>query len=138
MGFNIGRTITLEWEEGTDLAGAVIVMRPTPIKVVLDIEDSDSLRQSLEAFIAHVREWNLEDDDGPIPVTVEDAIGRLERPMAMEFIKQWYRAALGLSAPLALTSGDGQPSPDTESEAPSMPMELLSRLPVNSSVPAGS
>lgn len=137
MGFNVGRVLRLEWDDGTDLAGAVIVMKSTPIGVVLQIEEDRTMTEVAGIFVKYVKEWNLEyeepDEDSklpgamrPIPITHEGVLEHVERPMLMEFIKQWHRAALGITAPLVLSSGDGEPSPDTEPEELSIPMEPLS------------
>lgn len=131
MGFNVGRVLRLVWDDGTDLAGAEIVMKSTPIGVVLQIEEDRTMTEVAGIFVKFVKEWNLTytDDDEkeqPIPITHEGVLEHVERPMLMEFIKQWHRAALGITAPLVLSSGDGEPSPDTEPEELLIPMEPLS------------
>ena len=136
MGFNVGRMLTLEWAPGTDLAGAVIRMKATPIAAVLEIEEERTISQATELFVQYVAGWNLiyTDEDGqeqPIPITVEGALAHLERAMLLEFMRQWHKAAIGLTAPLVLDSGDGEPSPEEEPEELSIPMEPLSPLPVS-------
>ena len=62
----------------------------------------------------------------------------MERPVRDRLINEWYKAAIGVSAPLDPPSPDGQPSRTTDDEVPSIPMETLSVPLVSTSEPSGS
>ena len=126
MGFKLGRTYVLEFEAGTYLAGAVVRMRSTSIATVEKLEEMN-FSEGLPLFLQHVEGWNLEDADGnPLPLD-EDAVNAvMEKPVRDRLIQEWYKAAIGVSAPLDPPSPDGRPSLEAEPEVPSIPMETLS------------
>lgn len=125
------RTYVLEFGEGTYLEGSTIRLRATPIEVTEQLE-SMSFVQSLPVFLEYLIEWDIEvekePDSGvyiPLECTVEAVRGHLEWPVLKAIIREWYRAAVGISAPLDPPSGDGPPSPDTESMEQSIEMAPL-------------
>ncbi len=131
MGFNLGRTYVLEFEEGTYLAGAEIRIRSTPISVVMQLEDGLTVQDQAKLLAEYVESWNLEVAGDALLISAEAILATMEYPVIKKIVREWYRAAVGISAPLDPPSGDGQPSPDTEVEERSIPMELPSGDPEN-------
>lgn len=120
------RTYVLHFEEGTYLEGAEIRIRSTPIGVVEKLEES-TYRQSIPIFLEYLDSWNLEDADGErVKYTEEAILEALEWPVLASIMRQWYHAALGVTAPLDPPSSNGQESPDTVNMEQFMPMEPLS------------
>ena len=123
MGFRLARTYALRWDEGTDLAGLEIDMRSTSVATLNEVKalktGQDEAR--LAGLLAdHVKRWNLEDENGEtLPISSESLYAQ-EAPVLAEIAKQWYLAAAGVSAPLAL----GSISSATSAED-SIPMETL-------------
>lgn len=123
MGFRLNRTYALRWDEGTDLAGLEIDMRSTSVETLSEIKaltlGQDETRLA-EILVEHVKRWNFEDEDGvPLPIEVKSLTAQ-EAPVLAEIAKQWYRAAVGVSAPLALESTSSATSAEE-----SIPMETL-------------
>jgi hypothetical protein len=123
MGFRLERTYALRWDEGTDLAGLEIDMRSTSVATLNKVKalktGQDETR--LAALLAdHVKRWNLEDKNGEtLPISAESLYAQ-EAPVLAEIAKQWYLAAAGVSAPLALESTSSATSVEE-----SIPMETL-------------
>lgn len=123
------RTYVLEWGSGTYLEGATIRMRATPIDVSEKLENA-GIVESLPAFFRYLESWDLEvpvepgsDEYVPLEQTPEAMTAALEMPVVKAIVQEWYRAAIGVSAPLDPPSGDGRPSPGTENVELSIPME---------------
>lgn len=123
------RTYVLEWGSGTYLEGATIRMRATPIDVSEKLENA-GIVESLPAFFEYLIDWDIEVPDAqdpaeyvPLERTPEAMTAALEMPVVKAIVQEWYKAAIGVSAPLDRPSGDGQPSPDTESVEQSIAME---------------
>lgn len=74
----------------------------------------------VDGFGKALRSWNLEDDDGPVPATVDGLVAQ-DADFAMEIILAWMEAIAGVSGPLVRRSSGGGPSPEA-----SIPMEVLS------------
>lgn len=131
MGFKVGRVYVLEFA-GTGLEGAIVKARSPNVQDLEEVQADEVTEQRIrEIFFGYLLEWNLEREDGtPIPATLAAALQELEPTALTLIIKEWYRAAKGLTAPLdprtlRPRSDAGEPSPETESTAPSMPMETL-------------
>lgn len=123
MGFRLRRTYALRWDAGTDLAGLEVDMRSTSVETLMEIKAltvGQDERRLAEILIEHVASWNFEDESGePLPVSVASLL-KQESPVLAEIARQWYRAAAGVSAPLALESTSTAPSVEE-----SIPMEAL-------------
>jgi hypothetical protein len=129
MGFRLGRTYVLEFDAGTYLAGAVIRLRSASIETVEALAEMQ-FSAALPVLIAHVESWNLEDADGnPLPLEEEAVRANMEVAVRNALIREWYRAAVGASAPLDQPSSNGTLSPEVEDVELFIPMEPLSNLP---------
>src|SRR4051812_12567991 len=108
MGFRLNRTYSLEFEGAME--GAVVKLRSTTAGKVIEMRAADAA--GLAALLAdHVLEWNLEDTDGqPLPVTAEAILGGMEEVVLAAIIREWYKAATGVTAPLDGPSTDSGPS----------------------------
>jgi hypothetical protein len=119
MGFKVGRTFTLEFY-GTDLAGAIVKMRSCTIGTLEELKDPENgLDDELRIMAEHTVEWNLEDEDGPIPVSIE-GYKRLEIPVRDLIYVEWQKATKGVTAPLDHRSSDGE-----KSATPEIPQEPM-------------
>lgn len=119
MGFKVGRTFTLEFH-GTDLAGAVVKMRSASIGTIQKLRDPENdFASEAQIIVDHIIEWNLEDEDGPIPVTVE-GLKSLELPVRDLIYIEWQKATKGITAPLDHRSSDGE-----KRDEPEIPQEIL-------------
>lgn len=123
MGFKVGRTFELDFA-GTDLHGAIIKMRSTSIGQLLDFvsPEVETRRQEVEVQLKvladHVVSWNLEDDNGPVPITPE-GLRSLEEPVIELIGEEWMKATRGITAPLDhRSSGGAKPAEE------SIPMEI--------------
>lgn len=75
---------------------------------------------TLTILAGQLIEWNIEDDDGPVPVSL-DAVMAQELDFNMTIVNAWREAIAGVSAPLDSDSPDGGPSLEA-----SIPMEVPS------------
>lgn len=123
MGFRLARTYKLRWDDGTDLAGLEIDMRSTSIGTLTEIKSLNAIQDSarvIELLIENVQRWNLEDEHGePLPIEAGSLFGQ-EAAVLAEISRQWYLAAIGVSAPLVLGSNSSATSAEE-----SIPMETL-------------
>jgi hypothetical protein len=130
-----------------ELEGLVVRARSVPLGVFLDLMElassagldtieeldwsnlpegaADAIRRLLEEFGRALVEWNLEDENGPVPATFEGLAGQ-DLDLAMEIIEAWMTAIAGVAGPLGQSSPDGKPS-----LAGSLPMEPLSESPAS-------
>lgn len=119
MGFRLNRTYVLDFD-GTALAGLVVKLRSTPVSAALDVAAADTDAALAGLLAEYVTEWNYEDPDGaPVPLTVEGILSNLERPVLQRICKEWYKAAVGVTAPL-----DGPSTSTAPSVELSMPMAV--------------
>lgn len=126
MGFKVGRVFTLDFAD-TDAAGAVVKVRSIPIGELMSFTGMTRQREA-EELAKYLVEWNLEDDNGPLPLTAEGVLS-LEEPF-MDFIYvEWLRATRGISVPFAKRSAGGGRSPTEDEPAPFIQMEPLSDSP---------
>jgi hypothetical protein len=86
--------------------------------------DSELNRENIDKlfgeFAGILLSWNLEDDDGPVPITVEGLYSQ-DLDFVKAIIDAWRDAMVGVHAPLPQSSPGGEPSPEA-----SIPMEALS------------
>lgn len=128
MGFKLDRIYVLEFEG--DLQGAIVKLRATSVDTVEQIRTSDK-NQLKEMLADHVTEWNLEDRHGnPLPIS-SSAIGtHMEEAVLAEICLQWYRAAVGVTAPLdAGSTNIGRDLEETISMT--LPEGLEEKVPAN-------
>jgi hypothetical protein len=130
MGFKVGRVFALDFK-GTDMDGATVRLRSASIGT-LQAMITASVEDEADIFARHLVSWDLEYDPDAypelasqgVPLTA-DGVLSLEEPLKNLLLREWWKATRGISAPLDHRSDDGQPSPDTDNEAPSMNMETL-------------
>lgn len=122
MGFEVGRTFSLEFE-GTDAAGAVVKIRSASIAEIRTLRTC-TVDEECEIVAGKVVEWNLTDGGEPIPVTAAGVL-QLEEPFKNLIINEWLKATRGISVPFDKRSDGGAPSPTEETAEPSIPMEDL-------------
>lgn len=138
MGFRLGRTYVLDFGQGTYLEGAEVRIRSTSIGVTFQLEEL-RYSEAIPLLVEHLEGWNLEDSAGnSIPMTEEGIRQHVEKPVLVEILKQWYRAASGVSAPLDQPSVNGEQSPATDDLELSIPMETSSENHESLSAHSGS
>lgn len=126
MGFKISGGYSLEFGEGTALAGAHVRMRTTPVGVTRELEGHNVHDgEAMQLLVEYVREWDLEEEDGtPLPISLE-SLEKLDYRQLRELTRAWYNAATMVSGPKDERSNGGQPSPDSAGMELSIPMEAL-------------
>lgn len=120
MGFTLNRTYALRFSGA--LEGLEVDIRSTSAGVVMQLREvaQDDPSKLAELLAEHMIRWNYEDGQGePVPCT-KDGLLSVELPLVAEVAKEWYRAATGISAPLAERSTSGLPPLEG-----SIPMETL-------------
>lgn len=122
MGFQIGRVFELDFTD-TDADGAVVKMKSCSIATIIELGEAGYLRFA-EIIAEHVKEWNLEDEGKPVPVTAEGVMS-LESPFRDLIYVEWQRATRGITVPFDRRSKPGGPSPTAGESEPSIPMEDL-------------
>jgi hypothetical protein len=134
VGFKLPSTVFVLDFDGTDLDGLTVKARSVPFGTFLELQEladvADksgaeaiaAMRKLVEQFAGTaLKSWDLEDDNGPVPATV-DGLGTLEARHVLTIIGTWLRAAGG-EAPAPL----GEPSPGiAPSAVSSLPMVELS------------
>ncbi len=125
MGFKIGRVFELDFgtEGQTDAFGAVVKMRSASIATIREMRECDLDREA-ELIAEHVVEWNIENDDGPMPATAASVLA-FDEPFRDIVANEWLKASRGITAPFDRRSAGGAPSPAEEPTAPSIQMEDL-------------
>jgi hypothetical protein len=128
MGYQLGRVYDLRF--GGAMDGAEVKIRSTTVGRMLQlrqmIEDED-VPGLVDMLTEHLIEWNLEDPAGdPVPMTVEGLLANLEEPVLGVILREWYKAATGVTAPL-----DGPSTSSGPSLEESIPMETLSASPAS-------
>jgi hypothetical protein len=122
MGFRLDRTYALRWDAG-DLEGLEIDIRSTSVETMREVRalklSQDETRLA-EILIAHIKRWNFEDEAGEtLPISVDSLLSQ-ESVVLAAVAREWYLAAVGVSAPLDLGSTSTSPSAEE-----SIPMEPL-------------
>ncbi len=118
MGFRLSRSYTLLFE-GSVLEGLEVHIRATSVATVMQVREhfADPVKLA-DLLTEHVTEWNYEDEDGRVlPISAESFL-TLEEPVLAKIVKEWYRAATGVTAPLDGGSTDGSDQPEIPSESP--------------------
>lgn len=120
MGFRVNRTYVLQFSGAME--GAYVKIKATPVEVTLEMRsvvgDGLSIERAAELLAEYVLEWNLDGmDDQPLPVTAEAIVGGLEQVVITKILLEWYKAAVGATAPL------DPPAP--EDVEPDIPMETV-------------
>jgi len=117
MGFRLNRSYTLLFE-GSVLEGLVVSIKATSVATVMEIrENFDNPKLLADLLAEHVTEWNWESEYGAtLPVSAESFLS-LEEPVLATIIKEWYRAAIGVTAPLDGGSTSGSPLEQIPSES---------------------
>src|ERR1700742_643612 len=108
MGFRLDRSYVLEFEGAME--GAYVKIRATPVRTTLEMRQGGELPidRAAELLAEYVIEWNLDGADGqPLPVTKEAILAGLEQVVLSKIVIEWYKAAVGLSAPLDPPGADG-------------------------------
>lgn len=123
MGMPGRRTINLEFEGG--MAGTEIKLKAASVNTMLALR-SISIQDAVPLLAEHLISWNIENDDNEIVAFDEKQIcDEVEPQMIRIIISEWYKVAVGISAPLDPPSNDGPVSQDTVIAEPSIPMEAL-------------
>ncbi len=120
MGFRLNRTYVLDFS-GTALDGLVVKMAATSVATAAEIRSTGEAPALADLIAANMVEWNYEDADGnPVPVEGAAIAAELEEAVLAAIAREWYKAAVGVTAPLDDASTSGEPSPEV-----SIPMEDL-------------
>jgi hypothetical protein len=99
MGFRLDRMYVLQFEGVME--GAYVKIKSTPVGVAIELRSSPLIERAAELLAEYVQEWNLDGpDDKPLPVTTEAILGGLEEVVVAKIIVEWYKAAVGVTAPL--------------------------------------
>lgn len=111
MGFMLPefRTIRLEFDKGSDLAGAVVRCKSTSQSDLDRITEMPMVEAVHEFVRDYVISWDLEDKDGPIP-SDEAGLGRVEPRHLNAMHGAWFRGLYAINAPLesASSTSDSQ------------------------------
>lgn len=127
MGFKVGRVFVLDFSD-TDADGAIVKVRSVSIGALLELDTAMNRAGQAEFLAGYITEWDLEDDDGPIPITAAGLLS-LELPFFDLIYIEWLKATRGISAPFDRRSDGGGLSPEADPMEPSIPMESLSGSP---------
>lgn len=127
------KSYKLTFGEGTTLDGSTIVMGGMTLAEaeVFNRNTDDPaqmqglLDQKMTLMASRIQSWDLEDDDGLLPTTVE-GLKRLELPEMLDLQRAWAAAVSAVAAPLPSASSDGATPPPLEV---SIPTETLSPSP---------
>lgn len=120
MGFRLDRSYKLTFEESA-LEGAEVRLRSTPVGVMLKFMEDVSFEDAAKLLAEYLIDWNLENAEGqPIETTPEAMMASLEKVVLDRIIREWMRAARGVTAPLEPPSNSGE-----QLVAASIPMETL-------------
>jgi len=79
--------------------------------------DARAARKLLEEFAGYLVSWTVEDDDGPVPATL-DGLLSLDTPFVLQVVKAWIDGLAGVDP----TSPARSPAGGIEAE---IPMTLL-------------
>ncbi len=125
MGFDVGqRTYRLLFED-TNMEGAEVVIKATPVGVLRQLQSAENDNEYFELMEKYIISWNLDFNGEPIKIAADDMADKLETVYAVAIVGQWILAARGVTAPLDPPSRDGEMS----AEELTLPMEALSENP---------
>lgn len=133
LGYKVERKVYRLRFESADMAGLVVRARSVPLGQFLDLAgmagspadgklSAESVKDALglfEGFASALVDWNVEDDDGPVPATL-DGIRSLDIDFGLAVVMAWLEAIADVSPPLGSSSNVGERFPEA-----SLPMEPL-------------
>ena len=120
MGFRLNRTYVLKFE-GSALEGAEVKLRSTSVATAIEMRSSPDIERYVEMLIDHLIDWNLDGPDGEkLPFEKDAILGGLEESVLATILREWFKAAVGVTTPLDEPSTSGEQFP-----AESIPMEML-------------
>lgn len=106
MGFRLDRSYVLEFEGAME--GAYVKIKSTPVGVALEMRAAVPIERAAAMLAEYVQEWNLDGSDGEsMPITAEAILGDLEEVIIAKIMVEWYKAAVGVTAPLDPPGADG-------------------------------
>jgi hypothetical protein len=119
MGFRLNRTYRLDFSDFPDLEGLEVLCRSATVQTVAEFRNADE--EEIAALLAaNVIDWNYEDEDGnTLPIEAASFLG-LERVVIRAIAREWYKAATGVSSPLAERSASPERFP--EESIPTAPL----------------
>lgn len=120
MGFRLSRVYALRFSGA--LEGLEVDIKGTSVGVVQQLRETETrdVQGLAKLLAAHIIRWNYENEDGTaLEATPENLVSSLEEPVLGAIVKEWYRAATGVTAPLDERSTSGSQFPEA-----SIPMEV--------------
>lgn len=109
--------------EGEDFEGLEVRAKGLSVGQLLEFQtlkdssDSDASSKTLGTFASKLVSWNLEDDNGPVPATLEGVKGQ-DVDFIMAIVAAWVNAFSSVSSNLGKDSSSGVTFPEG-----SIPME---------------
>lgn len=108
------------------MAGVEVRLLAASVDTMIVLREA-SVRDAIPLLAEHLLSWNLTDQNKDIIAFEAKAITRdIEPEIIRQIIGEWYKVAVGISAPLDPPSNDGQSRPDTEPGELFIPMEVQS------------
>jgi len=99
--------VKIKFAEDHDLFGLEVhVEKRVPIGVILGATEGN-LAQAIKPLIKRIVWWNLEDEDGPLPVSREAFDEQFDVQSATALVGAWASAVMEVSAPLDQPSSEG-------------------------------
>lgn len=120
MGFRLRREYVLEFTGA--MQGAEVRIKATSVGACVALREAGAdISAIAELLSEHLVSWNLESEDGePLGMSASEIQAGLERVVIEAIAVEWFKAAMGITAPLDPPSTDGEPFPEE-----SLPMEVL-------------
>lgn len=126
MGFSVEKLVTLVFGDSEYEGAEVEVNIRLPLKLYQELDAIPATVTGLESLTPYyefllrwgLRRWNLENADGPIPMTV-DGLALVPPDVLLTIVNSWRRAIWGLPLPLGERSDAGdtsEPKPDSTSQ----------------------
>lgn len=108
MGYRVDRYAVIELD---NFPGAEARVRiGVPLGVIRAFQEAPDAAAEWAIVADLIDNWNLEDEDGPIPVT--EAMERVPMPELRALMAAWFTATVNPPAPLSQPSGDTATSPE--------------------------
>jgi hypothetical protein len=110
VGFRLDRKYVLEFEGAME--GAHVKLKSTPVGVAMEMRGGETsavgVERVAELLAEYVEEWNLDGPDGEtLPITKAAILTGLEVVVIAKIAVEWYKAAVGVTAPLDPPGADG-------------------------------
>lgn len=109
MGYRIPRKVLRIEFDGTDYDGAEVVLSlNASVRSYLEFQEDRSKmtdRALLEFIGERLVEWNLEDDEGPLPADVDGVLRLDDVSFVMALFEQWQKALVREVEPSPLSPG---------------------------------